>query len=177
MFRLTLIAIILLAASPAFSEDISLCRDGWNKSAAGNHDESLSLFNKCIETGNLSNASLAQTYRNMGIVYKRMGRYTDALDFHDLALSLNPQDPWAEYVNKGIVWLKMKEYDKALKNYNKALELNPGYAQAYFGRGELFEIQGDTQKAIVEYQKAYDAGWRAKPLYDKMLKHGLIKGQ
>lgn len=177
MLKFVLVTITVLFATPAFSEDITLCKEGWNKSAAGAHEEAISLFNKCIETGNLTNASLAQTYRNIGITNKRMGRYPEALDFHDLALSLNPKDPWAEYVNKGIVWLKMKEYGTALKNYNKALELNPSYAEANFGKGELFEVQGDTQKAIAEYQKAYDAGWRGKPLYDKMLKHGLIKEQ
>lgn len=177
MLRFLLIAIAVLIASPSYSEDITFCREGWNKSVGGHHDEAIALFNRCIETGELSNDSLAQAFRNIGIINKRRGRYQQALEFHDLALSLKPKDPWAEHVNRGIVWLKMKEYDKSLKDYNKALSLNPGYGPAYFGRGELFDIQGDTNAAIAEYKKSYDTGWRAKPLYNKMIAHGLINAQ
>lgn len=33
-----------------------------------------------------------------------------------------------------------------------AIQLNPGLAQAYYGRGLVFEEQGETDKAIADYK-------------------------
>ncbi len=168
---------IFLLASPAFSEDLSLCIEGWEKAGAGDHVEAISLLSKCMETGDLTERSRARTYRNMGIVYKRNGQLEDALKQLNLALSLKAEDPWNDYVNRGTVWVKLGKPDKALRDYNQALGIKPDYGPAYYGRGELFEVQGDNQKAVVEFKKAYDSGWKTKLLYDKFVAHGLIERQ
>ena len=175
--KLWMVLFVLLLASPAYPEDLSLCLEGWKKTDAGEHAAAIALLNKCIATGDLAEKNLARTYRNIGIIYKKIGQYTDALQHLNLAMAHESKDPWNDYVNRGTVWVKLTEYQKALNDYNQALSIKPDYGPAYYGRGELFEIQGDQQSAVREYQKAYDSGWKTKLLYDKFVQHGLIEPQ
>lgn len=111
----------------AHAEDISLCKEGWSKSTSGEYEDSLNLFNKCIESGNLSNSSLARTYRNIGITLKNYGQYGKAIENYNKALSLNPSDPWDDYVNRGNAWSESGNFTKAFEDYDKALEVKPDY--------------------------------------------------
>lgn len=168
---------ILLIASPSLAEDLTLCIEGWEKTSAGEHTEAISLLQECLEKGELTERSLARTYRNLGIIYKRNGQFEEALKRMNLALSHQAEDPWNDYVNRGTIWVKLKNLKKALNDYNQALSIKPDYGPAYYGRGEIFEVQGKTQQAIIEYQKAYDSGWKTKLLYNKFVKHGLVEPQ
>lgn len=168
---------LFFLASPAIAEDLSLCVEGWKKTEMGEHAEAISLLQECVDKGDLTERSLSRTYRNLGIVYKRIGQFEEALKQLGLALSHQAEDPWNDYVNRGTVWVKLNDFKKAFNDYNQALSIKPDYGPAYYGRGELFEVQGKTQQAIIEYQKAYDSGWKTKLLYDKFVKHGLVEPQ
>ncbi len=49
-----------------------------------------------------------------------------------------------------------KEYDSALLHYNNALLHNPQYAQAYIGKGDIYQIRRQFEDALSEYNKALD---------------------
>jgi tetratricopeptide (TPR) repeat protein len=49
-----------------------------------------------------------------------------------------------------------KEYDSALLHYNNALLHNPRSAQAYIGRGDIYQIRRQFEDALSEYNKAMD---------------------
>jgi len=39
-------------------------------------------------------------------------------------------------------------------DYNKAIELNPKLAEAYYNRGNAYEVLGDQRQAAVDHEKA-----------------------
>ena len=172
--KTVIVLLVILMSSPAFAEDISQCKNGWQKTEAGFHSEAIELFNKCIETGELSDSSLARTFRNIGIANKRSGQFEEAIKYYDLALSLNPDDPWDDYVNRGNAWSELGEYKKAFADYNNALKVNPNYGEAYYNRGIIFEKRGENQKAVAEFKQAYEFGLRTQLLYERFVVHGII---
>lgn len=174
---LKLITVLFLLSIPvaSFAENLNLCMEGWAATESGYHQEAIDLFNKCIETGDLTTPSLAQTYRNLGIANKRNGTFKEAIKNYDKALSLNPDEPWDDYVNRGNAWSELGEYQKAFDDYDRAMELNPNYNEAHFNRGIVFEKQNNFEKALDEFKKAYDYGLRSQLLYERFVAYGLIK--
>ncbi len=47
----------------------------------------------------------------------------------------------------------MQKYDLALSDFSKAIEINPNLAQAYLGRGGLYAILRQTEKAKIDLQQ------------------------
>lgn len=173
--RIGILVFLSIFSIQSHAEDISLCQEGWELTQSGNHKGAIELLNKCLKTGKLSDSSLARTYRNIGIAKKRDGQFEGAIESYNFALSLNPNDPWDDYVNRGNAWSELGEYEKAFANYDKALELKPNYNEAFYNRGIVFEKQGLNQKAIEEFKKSYEYGLRSPELYDRFFAHGLIE--
>ena len=48
------------------------------------------------------------------------------------------------YNSRGIAFAKRREYDKAIADYDKAIDLDPKYAKAYYQRGYVYDIKGNT---------------------------------
>ena len=170
LIKITPLFLIFFIIS-AHAEDITLCRKAWSKSTSGEYKQSLNFFAKCIEKGKLSNTSLAQTYRNIGITLKKDGQYIKAIENYNKALPLNPSDPWDDYVNRGNAWSELGNFAKAFADYDKALEVKPNYNQVYYNRGIVFEKQGDYENAIMEFKRAYKLGLRSKLLIERFVAH------
>lgn len=169
-------AFLLLTISiGSFAEDLSLCVKGWEFSEKGYYEKAIELFDGCIELGRLTNESLARTYRNIGITRKKEGKYEEAIKNYNMALSLEPRDPWDDYVNRGNSWSELGEYKKAFEDYDRAIELKPNYNEVYFNRGIVYEKQGKFLDALTQFKKAYDHGLRSKLLYDRFVVYGLVK--
>jgi tetratricopeptide (TPR) repeat protein len=173
--KIGILAFFSIFAIQSHAEDISLCQEGWGLTQSGNHKEAIELFDKCLTTGSLSDSSLARTYRNIGIAKKRDGQLEGAIESYSIALSLNPSDPWDDYVNRGNAWSELGEYKKAFANYEKALELKPNYNEVFYNRGIVFEKQGLYKRAIEEFKKSYEYGLRSPELYDRFIAHRLIE--
>jgi tetratricopeptide (TPR) repeat protein len=90
------------------------CRDC---SRGGNYDESIRLFTKTIESGELSRENLSITYYNRGEAWYNKG------DYHR-AIEINPQYADA-YYNRGNAWGNKGYYEKAKADRDKAKEINP----------------------------------------------------
>ncbi len=77
-----------------------------------------------------------------------------------------------EHYNNALNELEAHEYQKALDELNKAIALKPEYAPFYYVKGRIFQMVGETDSAIVAYEKAlryksyYPEVWRLlAPLY------------
>lgn len=149
-------------------EDLTLGYRGWAATQSGNHKLAISLFEECIKSGNLSNSSLAQTYRNLGIAYRRDGRSALAVPCFDRALALNPAEPWADYVNRGNAWDDQGLSDNAMRDYDLALKAKPDYGEAFFNKGIAYERQKKLKEASAEFKKAYDTGLRTSALMERL---------
>jgi tetratricopeptide (TPR) repeat protein len=156
-------------------EDLSSCKRGWGATEAGDHTTAIKLFETCIKNGNLSPKSMARTYRNLGITHRRKGEPRKAIEFYNKAISLQPADPWDDYVDRGNAWSDLGEYANAFKDFDLAFKAKPNYNGAYYNRGIVFEKQNQLEKAKADFIKAYEYGLRSEQLYDRFVKYGLVK--
>lgn len=65
---------------------------------------------------------------------------------------LSAQD-W--YVS-GVASWRAGNYQQAMHNYNQTIKLNPVFANAYNGRGAVYNDLGSYQQAIIDFTKAID---------------------
>jgi len=64
-----------------------------------------------------------------------------------------------DWLEKGKSFLNAKKYDDAIKAYDKAIELDPepdNAAGAYFGRGVVYNMKGQLDRAIEDFNKAIE---------------------
>jgi Tfp pilus assembly protein PilF len=157
------------------AENLDRCYQGWQATEDGDNAAAIRLFNLCIKDGNLSDASLARTYRNMGITYYHAKQYDNAIKSYNKAIELRPADPWHDYINRGNVYDDLENYDAALADYSYALKINPGFAEAYYNRGILYEHRRMFGKAAGEFMAAYDHGLRSELLFERFSVYGLTE--
>lgn len=128
-----------------------------------------------MRDGGLSSASLARTYRNMGITYRQAGKPVQAIAAFDKAIALQPQDVVDDYINRGNPNDDAGDFKQALADYAKALDIQPGYGEAYYNRGIAYEHHGKLEAAKAEFVAAYDHGLRTDLLYERMVAYGLVQ--
>jgi hypothetical protein len=158
---------LLACAAPATrsdsgAEDLTLCRAGWQATESGDNDRALTLYDRCIAEGHLSEPALAQTYRNIGIAYRHKNDWAKAIDSFDKALAHSPARPWEDYVNRANTWSDAGDSEKALADYQRALDARPDYDQAYLERGIEYERQGKKSEAYADFKRAWDLGIRSE---------------
>lgn len=92
-------------------------------------------------------------HNNLGLIYKALNQYQDALSAFQTAIDLDPKYK-KPYLNMGSTYLDKKEYDRALEYYQKALEIDPNYALAYYAIGDFYFRQKKYHQAIIPSQQA-----------------------
>lgn len=166
---------LLLFAGVVHSEDLSVCRRGWDATQNGDHATAVELFNSCIRNGNLSTASLARTHRNIGIAYRRAKEPMKAIESFNKAIALRPSDVWDDYVNRGNAYDDANDLNHALADYDQALKLKPDYGEAFYNRGIAFERHKMFEKAKADFMRAYEVGLRTELLYERFVAYGLVE--
>lgn len=165
--------IFILFSNMTLAEDISLCRQGWAQYQYGEYEKSIELFNQCIDQGELTQVTLAQTYRNMGIVANGSGRSEDALTFYDKAIALGPDEVWYDLVNKGNAYSALGRFDEAIGSYQQALAVKPHFNEAYYNMGLVYNRMGRLDDAIKHYKLASKHGLNTPHLKERIHFHGI----
>lgn len=94
----------------------------------------------------------AGPYANLGIIYARDGRDSDAEKQYKKAIKLN-NNPLV-YNQLGILYRKNGRFDEAESAYKKALKLDKNYANAHINLGILYDLyMGDLKKAVIHYKR------------------------
>ena len=175
MNKLVVLAILAgLAPLQAAAEDLSKCMQGWDATERGAYEQALALYDSCVKTGDLSEASIARTYRNIGITLRRANKPAEAVFAYDKAIALNPHDVADDYINQGNAYDEAGEFQKALDSYAKAIDINPGHGEAYYNRGIAYERQSMLEQAKADFLAAYKHGLRTNALYDRFVVHDLL---
>lgn len=92
-------------------------------------------------------------HRNLGELYRRLGRWDEAVAAGKRATGLAPNDLEAHY-NLGLALTDMSEWDAAIRAYRRALELNPNHGLSWNNLGAALEKQGDLAGAEAAYARA-----------------------
>ena len=96
---------------------------------------------------------LSGPYANLGIVYYRLDKLPEAVEFLRKAIEINPDH--AAYHNQlGIVYRQSGQLDKARESYVRAIEVNPQYLNAHLNIGILYDLYlQEPGKALQHYER------------------------
>ncbi len=133
--------------------DINACNRAIDEEALSRKDRASTLVNRGIVRAyrdDLEGAladyrealiikpEFAEAFANRGNVYIRMGRYNDALDELNTALTLDLEHPERVYYNRAIVYEKLGQTREAYEDLKKATQMAPQWNQA---KHELLRYQ------------------------------------
>lgn len=124
--------------------------------------DSLLLCNEALRGQTpLTDAEIAATYVNRGILRMRRGDVDGAISDYLAARTLDPNEPEI-YLNHGTALLKREQAGPALEHFNLAIEKNTlRPALAYYGRAIAHETLGNVRAAYFDYRRAseIDPSW------------------
>jgi TonB family protein len=92
-------------------------------------------------------------YNNLGRVYWRQRKYTEAITQFQKQIAINPQDHYA-HGNLGMVLRDQKKCAEALSELQQALALTPNNANVLLAMGECDLDLGNKAKGISEMEQA-----------------------
>ena len=95
----------------------------------------------------------AVAYNTRGVVYAKLGRYSNAVDDFGHAIELDPKFAGA-YTNRALAYRQMKKDNLAMQDFNQAIAVNPNDAAAYLGRGNLLRSENDFNGALADLNQA-----------------------
>lgn len=117
----------------------------------GQLDQAIADYNRAIEL----NPRLDSAYNNRANYYAKQGRYLEAILDYDIALDLNPANIRA-WINQGITFRDLEMYERALESFDLALCLSRLEGHIYAERGRTYQMRGDWNCAIADYQRALE---------------------
>jgi Flp pilus assembly protein TadD len=105
-------------------------------------------YRKAIE---LNSGGAAGAMVNLGTIYYRERRFTEAECYYRDAVKADPKYPLAEF-NLGNLYDEQGRLADAAEHYRRALALNPQYADAHFNLALLCERIGEVLKAVQHWK-------------------------
>ena len=148
--RLIAMALLLLSAAPAraqWNDDAQKCAE------TPTPDLALEHCTRAIQSGQLSEPSLAVTLNNRGNAYQNKGDYVRAIADYDQAIKLN-SDSALIFNNRGSAHQHKGDYERAIQDYEQAIRLDPSSARAFNNRGRVNHLKEDYAQAIKDYDEA-----------------------
>ena len=102
-----------------------------------------------------ANPNLAEAYLLAAEAHTEMKQYSLCAGEYQKALRLIPQARASVYVKDARCYRLAGNYDVAASMLDVAYKREPGYAEIYKERGQLYEMQGDAQRAIEAYNQYF----------------------
>jgi tetratricopeptide (TPR) repeat protein len=155
--------------------DTSLCERAWTLTQSGQYDEAISLYHQCIADGNLTDALISRTHRNIGLTQQRQGNFLGSIESFNLALSFVSEDPWSDLVNRANSHSHLGHFEDALKDYDTAAKTSPATGDIEYNRGIVFEKMNNAKSAYSEFRKAYDRGLRSTLIFERLMAYGDVE--
>ncbi len=105
----------------------------------------------CMEAAIAHGVNTPLYYRNIGEIYRTLGRHAEAQAAARRGVLLNPHDPLA-LLNLGVVLADQLKVDEAIACFERALALQPDLAGAHFGLAEALLMRGSFERGWEEYE-------------------------
>ncbi|MEM1171470.1 MAG: tetratricopeptide repeat protein [Cyanobacteria bacterium P01_H01_bin.35] len=118
-------------------------------------DEAIYNYQKVINLSEINATNILisiHAYRNWSSILVQEGRYKEAIEILEQALTKKPDDP-SLYNNLGKAFLELGKVEKAIGNYQQALALQPQLIPARYNLGKAYQKQGLHSEAIVYFQE------------------------
>ncbi len=144
---------LVLGVAQARADPLQDAPAAHQASIEGDIDESIRLYSKAIETGELTTENLAVVFNNRGIAYRAKDLQDQAIEDYDTAILLMPGYGFA-YYNRGLARYAKGLFDAAIGDYDTVLRLEPGDAEVINNRGVAHHGKGDFERAIADFDAA-----------------------
>jgi tetratricopeptide (TPR) repeat protein len=109
------------------------------------------------------NPSLALSHTNLGNVYLKQGRHSNAVAEYEDALRIN--DDAKTHNNLGNAMNSMGRYADAVREYKRSLDLDPNLTEAYRNIAGAYRQSGEYEQAILALKKAIEFEPQSGELY------------
>jgi superkiller protein 3 len=93
-----------------------------------------------------------QPYFALGNFYSDLGRFSDAAQNFELAVSKAPENYLNHYMY-GTMLFRLNKQSEATAQFRKALQLNPSHADSCFWLGRILLREGKVDEAIAEFER------------------------
>ncbi len=130
------------------------------------YDLAIADYKKALSIG-IAKAEAAQGLIN---IYLEQNKGEDALSVVNSMIEMEAEVKTGWIEERARVYTAMKKYDLAMKDIDELEKIWQDSAQIPYNRGLVFAAQGEKEKAIVEFRKAYE-----KMPYDTRFKEALEK--
>ena len=125
---------------------------GW----AGKYEEALEPLERAVQ----SLYDEPEVFRNLGVVYQKLGRPGDALQAHQRAVELDASIP-ESYFNLGVVFAELGQWQRSVQALTQALELRAEYPEARFNLAIALRELGELDQAGSLMQALRESGWQS----------------
>ncbi|MBV8402624.1 MAG: sulfotransferase [Gammaproteobacteria bacterium] len=99
--------------------------------------------------------ALPDSWFNLGVVQRRIGRFEAALDSYQQALTRGIRRPEEVHLNRAFVYSEcLRQDEAAARELNEALRLSPAYVPALLNLAKLHEDRGEREPAAALYERA-----------------------
>ncbi len=161
---------VALARNAAYTSPVTLWADASSKSVnkrrthenygqalstAGMLNEALKQFQTVLSLRDDGSVPLRDLYREIGVVYFRMGRIDDSITAWQTGLQYAPGDP-SLLNNLSVAFLNRQRYDEAERAIRTALAAAPTMPHALNSLGEILMLKGNYQEALQSFAKAVE---------------------
>lgn len=132
-----------------------LFRQGNDYSRGGDFEKAAEQYEKALEL----EPEYVDAMTNLGVAYYSLGQLDQAIEQYTRAIEIAPGDAdirsnlAAAHVQKHQSSGDPGELDKAVEQYETAVALNPDLAEAHFGLGVIYALQGENAQAIQAFER------------------------
>ena len=142
-------------------------------STAGLYNEAIREFQTVLALKDDGSVPMRDLYREIGVVYFRVGLIDDAITAWQTGLRFAPYDP-SLLNNLSIALIKKRRFDEAEARIREALSVNPYLPQALNTLGEILMMKGDYSNALKYFIAAIEQSpdapsryWNAALAFEK----------
>ena len=121
-------------------------------STAGQLNEALQQFKIVLEIPDDGSVPMRDTYREIGVVYFRLGLLDESINAWKKGLEYAPYDSGLMN-NLAIALMKLKRIDEAASYAEMAVRYNENMAEPANTLGEIYLAKGDAKKAAFYFQR------------------------
>ena len=152
--RFLVVPLLALSLAAAQGEDLqSIFQKASQSLSSGDLPSAERGFQQVLESQPQNIGALG----NLGVVYTRMGRASDAVTVYQRALKLAPADPML-HLNLGLAYLKQDDYSAAQPHFRKVVAANPNHRQARELLAATQIYTGDVDAAVKELEVLKNSG-------------------
>jgi len=126
-------------------------------STAGMLDEALQQFQTVLALRDDGSVPPRDVFRELGVVYFRMGRLDDAIASWKTGLTYQPGDP-SLLNNLSVAYIQKNDYVQAEAAVRQALRVDPNMPHLLNTMGEILMDQGKFEEALKYFLAAIEKG-------------------